>query len=159
MCVAASALTALSAGQLEQADVRVTHRATLLDHAPELRPHVAKRAHAELGVVVREQGPEGDDDPGVRVRSAHRSEELQVRPREDLAAAQKCNKCHTATTTKKGPSWGSVAEKYKGKADAPDKLFTYLKSGGKQSDGDDHKKVEAPDGDIKALVGVVLSSK
>ena len=80
-------------------------------------------------------------------------------PAEDIIAKAKCNKCHTATTTKKGPSWGSVAEKYKGKADAPDKLFTYLKTGGKQSDGDDHKKVEAPDGDIKALVGVVLSSK
>jgi cytochrome c551/c552 len=52
-----------------------------------------------------------------------------------------------------------VAEKYKGKADAPDKLFTYLKSGGKQSDGDDHKQVKAGDADIKALVQVVLSSK
>jgi cytochrome c len=80
-------------------------------------------------------------------------------PGEDLAAAQKCNKCHTATTTKKGPSWASVAEKYKGKADAPDKLFTYLKTGGKMSDGDEHKKVEASDADIKALVNVVLTSK
>ena len=84
---------------------------------------------------------------------------VQAGPGEDLAAAQKCNKCHTATTTKKGPSWGSVAEKYKGKADASDKLFTYLKTGGKQSDGDEHKKVEAPDADIKALVSVVLSAK
>jgi cytochrome c551/c552 len=25
-------------------------------------------------------------------------------PGEDLATAEKCNKCHTATTTKKGPS-------------------------------------------------------
>lgn len=80
-------------------------------------------------------------------------------PGEDLAAAQKCNKCHTAKTTKKGPAWSEVATKYKGKAEAPDKLFTYLKTGGKMSDGDDHKKVEAPDADIKALVGVVLSSK
>jgi cytochrome c len=78
---------------------------------------------------------------------------------EDLAAAQKCNKCHTASTTKKGPSWASVAEKYKGKAEASDKLFTYLKTGGKQSDGEDHKKVEASDADIKALVNVVLTSK
>jgi len=84
---------------------------------------------------------------------------VQAGPGEDLAAAQKCNKCHTATTTKKGPSYAAVAEKYKGKADAGEKLFTYLKTGGKQSDGDDHKKVEAPDGDIRALVGVVLSSK
>lgn len=80
-------------------------------------------------------------------------------PGEDLAAAQKCNKCHTATTTKKGPSWGSIAEKYKGKADAPDKLFTYLKTGGKMADGDEHKKVEASDADLKALVNVVLTSK
>jgi cytochrome c551/c552 len=83
----------------------------------------------------------------------------QAGPGEDLAAAQKCNKCHTATTTKKGPSWASVAEKYKGKADAPDKLFTYLKTGGKMSDGDEHKKVEASDADLKALVNVVLTSK
>lgn len=80
-------------------------------------------------------------------------------PGEDLAAAQKCNKCHTATTTKKGPSWASLAGKFKGKADAPEKLFTYLKTGGKMADGDDHKKVEAPDADIKALVTVVLNSK
>lgn len=80
-------------------------------------------------------------------------------PGEDLAAAQKCNKCHTATTTKKGPSWASVADKYKGKAEASGKLFTYLKTGGKMADGDDHKKVEASDADIKALVAVVLASK
>ena len=80
-------------------------------------------------------------------------------PGEDLAAAQKCSKCHTAKTTKKGPSWASVAEKYKGKADAPGKLFTQLKNGGKVGDEDDHKKVEASDADIKAIVQIVLSSK
>lgn len=80
-------------------------------------------------------------------------------PGEDLAAAQKCSKCHTATTTKKGPSWASVAEKYKGKADAPGKLYTYLSTGGKMADGDEHKKVEAAEADIKALVAVVLASK
>lgn len=80
-------------------------------------------------------------------------------PAEDIVAKEKCNKCHTATTTKKGPSWASVAEKHKGKADAPDKLFTYLKTGGKMSDGDDHKKVEASDADLKAIVALVLASK
>jgi cytochrome c len=80
-------------------------------------------------------------------------------PGEDLAAKEKCNKCHTAKTTKKGPAWKEVAEKYAGKADAADKLFVYLKTGGKQSDGDEHKKVEASDADLKALVAVVLSSK
>lgn len=78
---------------------------------------------------------------------------------EDLATAQKCNKCHTATTTKKGPSWAKVADKYKGKSEAGEKLFTYLKTGGKMDDGEDHKKVVASDADIKALVTLVLSSK
>ena len=31
---------------------------------------------------------------------------------EDLIAANKCAKCHTATTTKKAPSFASLAEKY-----------------------------------------------
>lgn len=80
-------------------------------------------------------------------------------PAEDIIAKEKCSKCHTATTTKKGPSWASLAEKNKGKADAADKFFTFLKTGGKTADGDDHKKVEASDADIKAIVAIVLSSK
>jgi cytochrome c551/c552 len=78
---------------------------------------------------------------------------------EDIIAKEKCNKCHTATTTKKGPSWASVAEKYKGKPDAATKLFTELKAGGKIGDEEDHKKVVASDDDIKAIVQIVLSSK
>ncbi|HYN61715.1 MAG TPA: c-type cytochrome, partial [Rubrivivax sp.] len=71
-------------------------------------------------------------------------------PAEDIIAKEKCSKCHTEKTTKKGPSWASIAEKYKGKADAPNKLFLQLKNGGKVGDEDDHKKVEASDADIKA---------
>lgn len=78
---------------------------------------------------------------------------------EDIIAAQKCSKCHTATTTKKAPSWASLATKYKGDAGAEAKLVTMLKTGGKTSDGDDHKKVEASDADLKAIVAIVLSSK
>jgi cytochrome c len=80
-------------------------------------------------------------------------------PGEDLIAKEKCNKCHTEKTTKKGPSFGSVAEKYKGKADAPDKLLLVLKNGGKVGDEDDHKKVAASDADLKAAVAVILGSK
>ncbi len=80
-------------------------------------------------------------------------------PTEELIAKEKCTRCHTATTTKKGPSWASVAEKYKGKPDAAAKLFTQLKNGGKVGDEDDHKKVDASDAEIKAIVAVVLSSK
>ena len=78
---------------------------------------------------------------------------------EDIIAAEKCSKCHTATTTKKGPSWASIATKYKGNADAPNKLFMQLKNGGKVGDEDDHKKVAASDADIKAIVAIVLASK
>jgi cytochrome c len=74
---------------------------------------------------------------------------------EDLIAAGKCSGCHTATTTKKAPSWSSVAEKYKGDAGAEAKLVSMLKTGG----ADDHKKIAASDADLKAVVAVVLSSK
>ena len=74
---------------------------------------------------------------------------------EDLIASNKCNKCHTATTTKKAPSFASLAEKYKGDAGASAKFVEMLKTGGK----DDHAKVAASDADLKAIATVVLSSK
>lgn len=80
-------------------------------------------------------------------------------PAEDIMAAEKCSKCHTATTTKKGPSFASVAAKYKGNPDAANKLFLQLKNGGKVGDEDDHKKVAASDADIKAIVALVLATK
>jgi cytochrome c len=78
---------------------------------------------------------------------------------EDVIAAQKCNKCHTEKTTKKGPSYASVATKYKGKADAADKLFKGLKAGGKMGDEEDHKALKVSDEEIKAVVAVVLAAK
>lgn len=74
---------------------------------------------------------------------------------EDLIASNKCSKCHTATTTKKGPSWASIAEKYKGKPDAEANLVNMLKTGG----ADDHNKVVASDADLKAIIAIVLASK
>src|SRR6187200_2980745 len=76
-------------------------------------------------------------------------------PAEDIIAKEKCSSCHTSSTTKKGPSWASVAQKYKGDAGAEAKLVEMLKTGG----ADDHKKVAASDADRKAVVAVVLSSK
>lgn len=80
-------------------------------------------------------------------------------PAEDIIAKDKCNKCHTATTTKKAPSWASVATKYKANPDAANKLFNELKKGGKIGDEDDHVKVVASDADLKAIVAIVLNSK
>jgi cytochrome c len=74
---------------------------------------------------------------------------------DDLIAANKCNKCHTAATTKKGPSFASLAEKYKADAAAPARLADMLKTGGK----DDHNKLAASDADLKAVVAVVLATK
>ncbi len=76
-------------------------------------------------------------------------------PGEDLIASNKCGKCHTATTTKKAPSFASVAEKYKGDAAAAGKIAELLKTGGK----DDHAKVAGSDADLKAIAAVVLASK
>ncbi|MEP7300129.1 MAG: c-type cytochrome [Caldimonas sp.] len=76
-------------------------------------------------------------------------------PAEDIIAKEKCSKCHTATTTKKAPSWASVAEKYKGKPDAVAAIVQMLKTGGK----DDHNKVAASDADLKAIAAIVLSTK
>ncbi len=74
---------------------------------------------------------------------------------EDIIAKEKCNKCHTDKTTKKGPSWASVAEKYKGDAGAEAKIVEMLKTGGK----DDHNIVKASDADLKAIAAIVLSTK
>jgi len=73
---------------------------------------------------------------------------------EDLIAKEKCSKCHTATTTKKGPSFASVATKYKSDAAAAAKLADMLKTG-----ANDHDKVVASDADLKAAIAVVLASK
>jgi cytochrome c len=78
---------------------------------------------------------------------------------EDIIAKEKCSKCHTATTTKKAPSWASIAVKYKGNADAANKIAAELKAGGKIGDEDDHLKVVASDADLKAIAAIVLNSK
>jgi cytochrome c len=76
-------------------------------------------------------------------------------PADDIIAKNKCHSCHTATTTKKAPSWASVAEKHKGDAGAEAKLVEFLKTGG----AEDHKKVAGSDAEIKAVVAKVLASK
>jgi cytochrome c551/c552 len=74
---------------------------------------------------------------------------------EELMTTGKCSKCHTATTTKKGPSFASVAAKYKGKPDPTPAIVEMLKTGG----ADDHQKVAASDAELKAIAAFVLSAK
>lgn len=74
---------------------------------------------------------------------------------EDLMTKGKCSSCHTATTTKKGPSFASIAAKYAGKPDPTPAIVDMLKTGGK----DDHAKVVASDADLKSIAAIVLASK
>ena len=80
-------------------------------------------------------------------------------PAEDIVAKEKCNKCHTEKTTKKGPSYAAIAKKYAGDAAAPAKLLKGLKEGGKMGDEEDHKKVPGSEADLKAVVALILSAK
>jgi len=73
---------------------------------------------------------------------------------EDIIAKEKCSKCHTATTTKKAPSWASIAEKYKGKPEAEAKILNMFKTGGPE----EHNKIAGSDADLKAVLTWVLQT-
>lgn len=80
---------------------------------------------------------------------------------EALAKKSNCSKCHSPTNKKEGPAYKETAAKYKGKADAEEKLYIHLttsptiKVEGKDEKHDNPKtKKEA---DIRNLVRWVLS--
>jgi cytochrome c len=68
-----------------------------------------------------------------------------------LGKSSGCLNCHDVDAKKVGPSFKSVAAKYKGKADAEAMLVT------KVSTAKDHPKVSASPDDVKALVKWVLA--
>ena len=79
-----------------------------------------------------------------------------------LARADHCLRCHAVEKKKEGPSYHAVAYKYKGQADAADKLFTHLTSGEKVklTDGheENHKVAKAKDdAQIKNLIAWILA--
>jgi cytochrome c len=73
--------------------------------------------------------------------------------RADEALAQKsgCMTCHAVDAKKVGPSFKSVAAKFKGQADAEKKLVDQLKS------GKGHPAVKTSDADTTKLVKWVLA--
>ena len=80
-----------------------------------------------------------------------------------LARQNNCFKCHGVSKEKDGPAWEKVAEKYKGKPEAEEKLIHHLTSGEKAKfpDGheEEHKNIQgkaAPEA-IKNLVDWILS--
>lgn len=81
--------------------------------------------------------------------------------REALMKDSKCFKCHAVTKEKDGPSFKKTAGKYRGKADAAQKLFTHVTTGPKiKIDGEEetHIKIKSTsDADIKAVVTWILA--
>jgi cytochrome c len=73
-----------------------------------------------------------------------------------------CTKCHAVDKTKKGPSFKKTAEKYKGKADAFDKLHHWITEPhkAKMEDGseEDHKVIKSKDEkEIKNVIDFILA--
>lgn len=83
----------------------------------------------------------------------------------ELARQNNCFKCHAISKDKDGPAYKKVAEKYRGKPDAEQKLMHHITSGEKAKfpDGheEDHKiiKTDPPNdtAQIKNLVDWILS--
>jgi cytochrome c len=78
-----------------------------------------------------------------------------------LAKKSNCMKCHSVSAEKDGPSFKSVAAKYKGQADAEQKLVTHvttspkIKVGGKE---EAHPSVKSTDAkEISNLVQWILA--
>jgi len=70
-----------------------------------------------------------------------------------------CLKCHSVSADKDGPSYKSVAAKYKGKADAAATVEGELKGGMMKVDGKDtkHAAFKGSDADLKNTVQYILS--
>ena len=77
---------------------------------------------------------------------------------EELAKKYNCLACHQTDKKLVGPSYQDVAAKYKGQADAPDKLAAKVKAGGVGVWGQVPMPPNptVPDADMKALVTWIL---
>ena len=78
---------------------------------------------------------------------------------EELAKKYNCLACHSVDKKLVGPAYQDVAAKYKGQADAPDKLFTKVKNGGMGVWGQVPMppNAQVPDADLKALIAWILA--
>ncbi len=80
---------------------------------------------------------------------------------EALMKKSNCFKCHSVTAKKDGPAYKSVAEKYRGKADAEEKLYVHLTTNPKiKVDGQEeqHDALKSKDeGEIRNVIRFILS--
>lgn len=79
-----------------------------------------------------------------------------------LGKRNDCFKCHAIDKTKKGPSYQKIAAKYKGKADAEEKMMKNITTGPKVKleDGseEDHKIIDTKDPqELKNLIDWIRS--
>jgi cytochrome c len=91
----------------------------------------------------------------------------QAQPAVDVGAAEAltkksgCMKCHSVTAKKDGPAFKATAEKYKGKADAADKLYAHLTTNPKiKIDGKEelHESLKTKnDAEIRNVIQYILS--
>lgn len=91
--------------------------------------------------------------------SAHALDEEAAKA---LAKKNDCTKCHAVDKTKKGPAFKKVAEKYRGRADAEEKILLNITTGPKVKleDGseENHKIIDTKDpAEIKNLIEWILS--
>src|ERR1043165_7526507 len=84
------------------------------------------------------------------------AQQVDAAAAEALAKKSGCLKCHSVTQKKDAPSYKSIAEKYKGKPDAEQKLYTHLtthpkvKVDGKEEEHDSPKTTN--DAEIRNLI-------
>jgi cytochrome c len=87
--------------------------------------------------------------------------DVDVAAAEALAKKSGCLKCHSISQKKDGPSYKSVAEKYKGKPDAEQKLYTHLTTHPKiKVDGneEEHDALKTKnDAEIRNVIRWILS--
>lgn len=88
---------------------------------------------------------------------------VDVDAAKELARANNCFKCHGVSKAKDGPSYEKVAEKYRGKPDAEEKIIHHLTSSEKAKFPDGHEeehkniKGKASPEAIKNLADWILS--
>lgn len=95
------------------------------------------------------------------VGASHAQPAVDVGAAEALAKKSGCMKCHSVTAKKDGPSFRETAGKYKGKADAEQKLYTHLTTNPKvKIDGKEemHESLKTKnDAEIKNVIQYILS--
>jgi cytochrome c len=89
------------------------------------------------------------------------AQNVDVSAAESLMKKSGCFKCHAISAKKDGPSYKSVAEKYKGKPDAQATLFKHITTGPMvKIDGKEekHEIIKTKDeAEIKNVIAFILS--